>query len=532
MVIGLDGGTWDVFDRMIDLSLMPNLEKLCKSGYRSKLISTTPILTPTAWTTFATGVNPGKHGVLGFMAPQEAPGQYSPPLPRRTTIARKTLWRRLSQNGLKSIVLSVPLTYPPEQIKGSIVTGMFTPDSNCDCTWPGSLKKELMDENCMPDFDILLPDSSGKSELNERDYVEFFKNIEQFTDKLHRAGMHMMKKSWDFFMTMFLSNDRFQHALWDKIIRLDESGNDFISQKIRAFYARLDEIIGQMLKAAGDDCICLIMSDHGFGPCHGRFNLGPWFAKNGYLEYQSNKNYKFLKKIAERLGLKKLLKKSLSTKQLARLISQTIPLNWQKTKAYPTVGGIQINLKGREKYGIVDPANYHALRDELREKLSELTDPSGRKVFSRLCYPEEIYHGDYTQYARDIIMQISDDPSYEFFIGSSDSPTVEPRLHYRGNHRPDGIFIAYGSGVARNPNAQPANIADLGPTILWLMGLDIPAEMDGRVIQQAFDFVPQPFCATESSPPTTNNVSSTSDRDTDEDQHIIQQRLKNIGYLE
>lgn len=532
MVIGLDGGTWKIYDRLMGQGLMPNLKQLTITGYRSDLLSTIPILTPAAWTTFATGTNPGKHGVMGFMAPQETPGEYSCPLPRSTTVATKTLWRILAEHGLKPTVLQVPLTYPPEPIHGNILSGMFTPGPESHCTEPRSLKQELQALDCLGPFEILLPETRGKTQLTDQDYSQFFQDIERYTENLCRSGLHMMKKAWDFFMIMFLSNDRFQHALWHKVITLDESNDDYISHHIRSFYRRLDEIVGLFVEAAGDNCTTLIMSDHGFGPCHGRFNLGRWFLQNGYLTYRSHGGYQRLKKLVRKIGFNKLIRKTLSSKRVAHLKNIVAPLDWSKTKAFPTVGGIQINLKGREKCGIVDPADYQAFRDTLREKLTDLTDSAGRNVFGNLWYPEEIYTGDYVPFARDIIMQNADDPSYEFYMGSPQSPPVEAEIAYRGNHRAEGIFVAHGQGIVTNPSAPPAHISDLAPTILWHMGLDIPDNMDGKVIQDAFTS-PSLIRYTSSAPDLSFSLSaSTSIQHQEEEQSIIKNRLKNIGYLE
>jgi len=545
LVIGLDGGTWSIFDRFIEAGVMPNLCRLCKKGYRSNLISTIPAITPTAWTSFATGMNPGKHGIYSFMVPHAAPGSYVSPPARRDMVGQPSLWCRLSNVEIGSTVLCVPMTYPAETIKGSLVTGMLTPALNDQCTYPVSLKQELTENNCMPRFSLNTAQGQTGTEGErmqkalQNDAEEFFKDVNEITDGLHKTVQHMIKKTWQFFMVVFIGTDRIQHTLYDKVISIGPRGDGLLAQRIRDYYSKVDNIIGEIVKEAGEETTCFFMSDHGFGPCAGRFYLGRWLIESGYATLQSRWLYDFAKKAIEITGTKRFVARSMPNKVFTQLASSSYPLDWKKTVAFSAFGdGIRVNLKGREKQGIVEPGlEYEHMRNKLREDLLKLTYPAnGDRVFSKVWFREEIYHGEFLEWAPDLIVEPNYQKSYAFMRGNVGSPKLMESLeHYTGNHRPEGIFLAYGPGIKPNKEGNTAQIVDLAPTILWQLGLPVPAEMDGSPIKEAFIGEPakRTFEVTTDKKSTKVEDSDTRPgRYSEDEEKKLRQRLKNLGYID
>ncbi len=546
LVIGLDGGSWSIFDRFIEAGVMPNLERLCREGYRANLISTIPAITPTAWTSFATGMNPGKHGIYGFTAPHAMPGSYVPPTARRDLIREQSLWRRLSGMGLESIVLCVPMTYPAEPIKGSLVTGMLTPGLNSECTYPASLKQELLVNNCMPGFALnVVQGQTGREGQQmqkslENDAAEFFVDLNNITDGLYKTVQYMMDKPWQFFMAVFIGTDRVQHSLYDKVVSIGPTGGSLLAQRIRSFYSKMDNIIGEIVKTAGKETVCVLMSDHGFGPCAGRFYLSRWLIEAGYARFKSHRLRNFAKKTLEITGTKRFVARSLSGKAVARIASDSYPLDWSKSKAFFVSGdGIRINLKGREREGIVEPGSeYEQLRNELREQLLLLEYPlGGKRVLSNVCFPEQLYHGNFLQWAPDLIVEPNDEQCYTFTKGKlENSKLMEPLAHYPGNHRPEGIFLVHGPGVKPNAKTTSAQIVDVAPTIMWQLGLPVPEDMDGDPVTEAFACSPaKRFCeevATEKATAEPGQSESEAGRYSKEEEDMLRQRLKNLGYID
>lgn len=140
VVIGLDGLEPTIIDSMLQAGELPSLARLRVSGGYSRVATTWPAQTPVAWSTFATGVNPGGHGIYDFL--RRDPRTYTPDLglnryeqksaflpPKVVNLRRgKPFWDILSAAGIPSAVVRCPCTYPPETLKGRLLAGMGVPD--------------------------------------------------------------------------------------------------------------------------------------------------------------------------------------------------------------------------------------------------------------------------------------------------------------------------------------------------------------------------------------------------------------------
>jgi predicted AlkP superfamily phosphohydrolase/phosphomutase len=141
IVIGLDGLETTIVEAMLDRGELPNLARIKQSGSYSRLRTTYPAQTPVAWSSFATGTNPGGHGIFDFISrdpatylPDAALSRFEPPksafAPPRVVNQRKgvPLWQTLSQAGVSSVVLRCPCTFPPDELNGHMIAGVGVPD--------------------------------------------------------------------------------------------------------------------------------------------------------------------------------------------------------------------------------------------------------------------------------------------------------------------------------------------------------------------------------------------------------------------
>jgi predicted AlkP superfamily phosphohydrolase/phosphomutase len=140
IVIGLDGLEPSIVEAMLGAGELPNLAKLVSLGGLSRVATTYPAQTPVAWSSFATGANPGGHGIFDFL--RRDPRTYLPDnglnryeqknvlLPPRAVNLRRgvPVWDRLSAAGIPSTILRCPCTYPPDRARGAILSGMGVPD--------------------------------------------------------------------------------------------------------------------------------------------------------------------------------------------------------------------------------------------------------------------------------------------------------------------------------------------------------------------------------------------------------------------
>jgi predicted AlkP superfamily phosphohydrolase/phosphomutase len=150
VIIGLDGLEPSLAERYMDEGLMPNLAQLRKTGCYARLQTTTPAISPVAWSSFMTGSNPAKHNIFDFLSRDPKTylpdlssarigkpsrvlslGKYNIPLSKPVIKGlRKSIpfWKILGQRGIFSTVLRVPITFPPEKFSGHLLSGMCAPD--------------------------------------------------------------------------------------------------------------------------------------------------------------------------------------------------------------------------------------------------------------------------------------------------------------------------------------------------------------------------------------------------------------------
>ena len=141
ILLGLDGATYDLLDPWMDAGLLPNLKDLLARGAKGVLRSTDPPTTPPAWTSVLTGVNPGKHGIFDFRDSFHRD-------PRRPLVSSRSMkapriWQILNAAGLRTAIMNVPITFPPEPLDGFMISGMMTPNDEADYTYPSELKARL-----------------------------------------------------------------------------------------------------------------------------------------------------------------------------------------------------------------------------------------------------------------------------------------------------------------------------------------------------------------------------------------------------
>src|SRR5512135_1574531 len=175
---------------------------------------------------------------------------------------------------------------------------------------------------------------------------------------------------------------------------------------------------------------------------------------------------------------------------LRRLFLSFGDVDWKHTKAFAVsnFGQIYINVKSQRAQGIVEPGGeYERVRDQIIQSALALRDPDGGdQVIAAVYKKEELYKGDRVAVAPDLILH-TDRSKYVSF-GHADfgsNKLLEPSIGQTGHHTMDGIVVLHGPGV-KTAEAIRGNIIDIGPTVLYALGLPVPSIMDGTVLQTAF----------------------------------------------
>ncbi|HQR39428.1 MAG TPA: alkaline phosphatase family protein [Blastocatellia bacterium] len=548
VMIGLDGATWRILRPWAMSGELPNLKRVIDGGATGPLRSTLPPLTPTGWTSAATGMSPGNHNVYSFFRPMRA--SYRRQILNSRDCRAAKIWQIANAYGKKAGIVHLPLTYPVDKVDGFMVSGMMTPTTARDVTWPAELLDEL--ERDIPGYTLNVDTTTIKTgRLDEflRDSIEHVRR--------HRAEMvHLMdRKAWDLFWIMFYNVDPVAHFFWKFMDPAHPAhpGDSPLRNAVLDIYREADLAIGEALDRLGPDDHLVLLSDHGMEPTRTNVHLTSWLIDNGYLVlrserrqataevlYRSGFQRERLVYALKKLGLAwlpKLFPESLKDRvPRARKTFKEIENNvdWSATRAYfPSAGGraIWINLKGREPAGIVEPDDYVALRDEIIGKLGKLVDADGRPVV-RLALPrDEAYTGAYAADGPDIALLAHDG---FYFAEGIERPVLRPNgarnTEKSGNHHLDGICAFLGPAIRAGANVTEARIIDIAPTVLHLLGLPVQRDMDGRPVEEAFR---DDFAAAH--PVRYDQVTvelEGADFDySDDDRGQIEARLKEMGYM-
>jgi predicted AlkP superfamily phosphohydrolase/phosphomutase len=614
VILGLDGMDHGLTETWLEEGKLPNLAKLRDQGCFKPLGSTVPPISPVAWSSFQTGVNPGKHNIFDFLIPDlrtyqaklssvdiRPPrrmlrvGKWRLPLGgARVRLLRKSrpFWNVLSDHGVFSSVLRVPITFPPEKLKrGVLLSAMCVPDLRgtqgmfsyyttrtrqegeriggevhtvvrdgntvrADLIGPehplrvdgGALKLPFTVTIEGPGRATLLIDGK-KYKLTKDIYTDWISvrfhigpamkvhglckflllgtepefglyampiNIDPenpamavgypfvFSRYLAKkqgpfATLGLAEDTWalnehiltdDHFIQqcidmdnereamffdalekvpqglvacVFDGTDRLQHTFWRDIDERHPArpAPEIVSNRhvIEDLYRRMDDLVGRtMAKCRSKDTVLMVISDHGFGPFRTGIDLNRWLEENGYLVVQNER----------------------------RLEDHLAGADWSRSRAFAIgLSGIYINIKGKYDQGIVEPgAEADRLREEIAARLETLVDPeTGGSAVKRVYIASKFYRGPYKDDGPDLIpgYQRGYRVSWETAIGKTTEAVFHPNTKaWSGDHCVDPSLVP-GILFCNRPIAtERPRLMDVGPTVLDLFGVPVPAYMDGK----------------------------------------------------
>ncbi len=543
LIIGLDGGTWDILSPLCDLGEMPNLAALREGAAWSPLRSTQPPFTAPAWASFATGVNPGKHSILNFIHAAETPaamlrGQGTPV--NSSHIRAPLLWEYLSAANRTVASINLPLSYPLRPLQGFAISGMLTPPDARDWITPRALASSL--NGYIIDLEYGRPGQPLRAE----DLPSPLGMLKDITRMTERRGMHslrfMQTQPWDAFMVVFTGTDRLSHHFWHYLQPGSASRHlDVrIADKLQDYFALLDQILGAMIKMAGPDAAILMLSDHGFGPAARHWaHLNNWLLELDLLRLRMSKS-SWMQRVKRSAPWLTDLAKRILPPEARKTVQQhghlADAVDWDNTLAwavplYNNVAGIYLHRTSSQQPGPVSPAAAPRLRDFIIQQARALRIPGKRTpLITDIKTREELYTGPYVEQFPDIILTLDADYAAVPTLGSTLITPIPPGSLLRsGDHRPDGMFLAAGPHIRPGRLTRTPGLIDLAPTILHLAGLPIPESMDGQVIQDIFetDFLRDHPPQTGPDLPAPHPAQALSPAENE----AIADRLRGLGYL-
>jgi sulfate adenylyltransferase len=455
LILGLDCAEPSlVFDKYRDE--MPNLKRLMTQGAWGKIESTTPPITVPAWMSAMTSKDPGQLGVYGFR--NRADHSYE----KMTTansraINEPTVWDYLGRAGKQSYLIGVPPSFPPKPVNGGMIGCFLSPNAQSKFTYPENLRDDVL--RLAPNYLVDVPN------FRTDDKQWLLQKIYEMTEDHFKVIKGLIKaKSWDFLMSVEIGVDRLHHGFWkyhDATHPKHEPGNPLINS-IHDYYVWLDQQIGGVLELIDDDTTVIVMSDHGAKKMDGGIAINEWLMNEGYLV--------------------------LEEKPQSIVPLEKVKVNWSKTRAWGSGGyysRVFLNVQGREPQGILPPAEYERVRDELAAKLCAIPDDQGRPLATKAHKPQQIYRAT-KNIPPDLIVIFGD--LYWRAVGSLGLNALYTFENDTGpddaNHAQMGMFIY--CDPRRNLGGRELKdiqLYDVAPTVLNEFGMQVPSDMIGKAIQ-------------------------------------------------
>jgi predicted AlkP superfamily phosphohydrolase/phosphomutase len=622
IVIGLDGLEPTLVESLLERGELPNLARICRSGFYSRLRTTYPAQTPVAWSSFATGTNPGGHGIFDFISrdpltylPDAALSRFERPqnpfTPPRVVNQRKgtPLWTVLSRAGVPSVVLRCPCTFPPDEINGRMLSGVGVPDLRgaqnkgtfytqavdakageseqlvilgrghelkthvigprhtrqspagdaiCEIklyiqndqrrltietggtperievrekSWSDwvrfKFKLSLLQsvtgiarvylrqidphlefyvtavnfDPAAPLFPVSSPPSYAKAvsgeiglfstlgmaeehnglnngRFDETAYLAQCDLVLEERERLMSFELDRLREG--FFFLLYDTPDRLQHMLWRFRDRQHpghqpDLARDY-STAIDEHYTRCDKLLAPVLAKADENTLLIVLSDHGFNSFRRAFDTNTWLHQNGLLAVKDGT------RASEDLG------------------DGFAAVDWARSYAYAVgLGGIYLNLKGRESQGILDEGNQaERVRQRIQSGLAGISDATtGAVAVRRVSRREDIYSGPYARNAPDLLVNFCPGfrVSWQSAVGGFANSLIEDNTRrWSGDHIIDPDAVPGVLFMNRDPHrdASPRSgscrigglpgIMDLAPTILSHFGVPVPETMEGTAL--------------------------------------------------
>lgn len=461
IIIGLDGASWNYIIPI--LNKLPTIRKLLDNGCYGDLESTIPPITIPAWVSMFTGKNPGKIGVVGFT---ERVGKSEFNLVTSEIYRKhKSLWDLLSSENIKTLVLNLPFTYPPYSINGHMICIDFSPRLE---TNPKYLKEILSEEYGINQEERL--HFSEKSSEEEKLKIIYYEE-----DKVFKIALRLLKEyNYDVSIIRFGIPDHVSHATTNE-------------DELTKCYVKLDRYLNKIINKVDYDCLFLV-SDHGLEKISKRLAINTWLLKSGFLRLNRlGKLYFIFSKILFRIGVDRIIKAYKFLRKILKKIESKSAFNFDAPGNQLLLNSIDFNKTSAFLYQSISLKTgcIYVLKESeinlLVKLLSTFKDSSGKLVFTDILKKYEVFKGDKLEQLPDIIVR-----SKDYCI----VPAIYPDIFFEREiftHSDYGIFLAYGKGIKKGRKIEGVKIYDIVPTILHILGLPIPNDVDGKVLMEIFE---------------------------------------------
>ena len=347
--------------------------------------------------------------------------------------------------------------------------------------------------------------------------------------KTEKALEILQKEEWDFFFILYFLSDFVPTIYWRYMDKTHPqySFDEVLSNAVKDAYILLDTFLGRFLSVIDENTNVVVVSDHGIGPSRKVLNINEWLRRAGFLSLKMGTyektvspdkvarivdSHSFLKKMVALLpdSLLKTVYKlvfSRSRNMLSRMDEQT-----SQAYAYSHAHFASVWLLDHDE----------KILSAIEEKIKELRDPeTDKRIITRTYRRDALFHGEWVHNAPDLIVEAAPGCS----IRSQRMGNLFSEPLQSGDHRMNGIFIAYGPDVI-NKERTDISIFDVCPSFLDLLGVPVPADMDGTAV----DMFPEGHKVKQES--VESKREAPEQYYTEEEEEKIKERLSALGYFD
>jgi len=543
LIIGIDAACFDVLDPYLEGGRLPALAGIAERGVRAVLRSTVPPLTPAAWSTILTGVNPGKHGVIDFAQWDRASGQLV--LTRGGSRLYPTVFELLSKRDRTTGLYNVPYTYPPPPINGFVVSGLDAP------SWRGHVHPASEEKKMLAKFSVAALDPSLYiGNIDGYDVGRVDAEVHRKTD----AFIYLCEKyTPDAAFISYQQLDVVQHFFWhSRSIRAKISRPT--TELFDHVLAEIDSAVARLLGIWGEEANIFVLSDHGAAQCDYYFDPNRFLVERGLCVLEDAARTP-RRRLVPRLWaslparVRNAVRRAVGRRAVGVKLREALhghgshptldAIVWERTRAFSCgrAAVVHINQSGRDPHGIVPPQHVDGLLDEIADALLELRTPDTDSpvfgadgVFKR----EELYEGESLQRMPDLVAVPAQDRvailPHDLPGHALAAPGYGEGL-WEAGHTLQGLFMAAGPDF-RSGELPEASVCDIAPTMLYALDEAVPEYMDGAVLEAAFRpelLARRPVQYSEEPPALRGETGA--DAYTAAERERVEERLKSLGYM-
>lgn len=515
LLVGIDGGDLSIIKKGVKKGILPTFQYLMNNGIYGELTSTTPPGTAPAWVSMTTGVNPGKHRIFDFI------DWKSKRVINSSHIMCPTIWEIVDKYNITSVIVNVPITYPPIKINGVIVPGFPLPHKRIS-TWPNHVESLLVKKGYIADFGEY--EALRYMVVNKE--ASLLNRVKDIIEKRTAVVLDLMSSTkWNFCMAVYTTLDRIQHVAFHKPNIVLEA------------YRIMDENMKKIIKNIDEETLVLVASDHGFMQTRKILYINEILRRAGLIRLAYGSLlmlmfYQSLLYLFLRGPQKILIAKVLEV--LGRLGVTSNLLKFSRGE------GLVIREEARAlssygRYLYMDAKSEKAKRKLIAILKNLKARPSNNSIIEEIIPTSKIYKGPYVSRAPRLIVKLS--PEYSAFtliatpkVVIDVTRSLEPRT---GKHKLNGILLAYSKKPFKQKSrATSASIYDVTSTVLALLNIPIPSWMDGKPIMSILRAIGQESMRLH----TDENQRAVTEEKLEqvysiEEEEDVKGRLKSLGYL-